>query len=160
MRAILFAVLAGLASGVLAQGVGCDTPESHELDFWLGEWDLSFVRDGKTVTSRNRVTKILDGCAVLEEFAGSPGTKLDGRSLSLYDRASKQWRQVWVDNTGSWLDFTAARVEGDFAFVRGATHRMVFREVKPASLKWLWQATTDGGRTWTTQWEIDYRRAK
>ena len=37
---------------------------------------------------------------------------------------------------------------------------MVFRDVKPASLKWLWQRSDDGGATWKTTWEIDYVRVK
>ena len=37
---------------------------------------------------------------------------------------------------------------------------MIWQDVKRDSLKWLWQRSDDGGRTWTTQWEIDYRRLK
>ena len=49
--------------------------------------------------SRNRITKVLDGCAILEEFSGAPGSKLDGRSFSQFDTATKQWKQTWVDNS-------------------------------------------------------------
>ena len=170
MRSILAACIAFFAANpALAQApaYGCDTPESHQLDVWVGDWDLSYAGPGgKAATSRNRITKTLDGCVVLEEFTGAPGTKLDGRSFSTFDRATKQWRQVWVDNTASYLDFTAARVDGDMAFVRSVTkdgktthQRMVFRDVKPDSLKWLWQTSPDG-QAWTTQWDIDYRRTK
>lgn len=146
---------------------GCDSPESHQLDFWVGEWDLSYANaKGETAKSRNRITKTLDGCVVLEEFTGGTGTKLDGRSFSTFDRATKRWKQVWVDNTASYLEFEATTVDGNMAFARAferggkTTHqRMVFRDVKPDSLKWLWQQSTDG-TTWTTQWEIEYKRLK
>jgi hypothetical protein len=146
---------------------GCDSPESRQLDFWVGDWELTYKGpSGQPAISRNRITKTLDGCVILEEFTGAPGTKLDGRSFSTFDRATRQWRQVWVDNTASYLDFTAARVDGDMAFVRSVTkdgktthQRMVFRDVKPGSLRWLWQSSPDA-QAWTTQWEIDYRRVK
>lgn len=161
-------ILGSLATGAaFAQELGCRGPEAARLDFWVGDWELAHVQEGKAVTSRNRISKILDGCAILEEFTGGPETKLDGRSLSLYDRATKQWRQVWVDNTGAWLDFTATSAEGDLAFARTTqrdgkpvVQRMVFRDVKADSLKWYWQSSLDGGATWKTLWEIDYRRVK
>jgi hypothetical protein len=163
---LLLAVVAG-ASCALAESPAsaCDGPESRQLDFWLGEWDLSYVEDGKPGTSRNRITKILDGCAVLEEFEGPPGTPLVGRSLSMFDRLTHRWKQTWVDNSGTYLDFTGGLDQGRMVFAREAmrdgrrsTQRMVFDDVKADSLRWLWQRSDDGGRTWKTLWEIGYRR--
>jgi hypothetical protein len=167
----LAAVLAAAAAhSVSAQGLpayGCDSPESKQLDFWVGEWELSYVEDGKAGKSRNRITKSLDGCVIFEEFSGAPGTKLDGRSVSTFDRLTRRWKQTWVDNTGSYLDFTGGLREGHMHFAREAEttggkfhQRMIWQEVKRDSMKWLWQRSDDGGRTWATQWEIDYRRVK
>jgi hypothetical protein len=169
LLALLLAAIVLAATAVLAQSqpqYGCDSPESRKLDFWVGNWELTYLQDGKAAKSRNRITKILDGCAILEEFSGAPGTKLDGRSYSTYDRATKRWKQTWVDNTASYLEFDGATVDGDMAFVRSVTkdgktthQRMVFREVKPESLTWLWQSSPDG-KAWATQWEIGYQRLK
>jgi hypothetical protein len=167
MRLALLAAVLLAPSWAQAQSYGCSSPESKQLDFWLGEWELSYVENGKPGKSRNRITKTLDGCAVLEEFSGAPGTKLDGRSLSTFDRLTRRWKQTWVDNTASYLDFTGAMQDGRMVFSRemqrdGKTvgQRMVFADVQPDSLKWLWQRSEDGGRTWDTQWEIQYRRIK
>jgi hypothetical protein len=170
IRALALALaLASLAASAYAQSpaYGCDSPESRQLDFWLGEWELAYKGPkGEPAKSRNRITKTLDGCAVLEEFTGAPGTKLDGRSFSTYDRATKRWRQTWVDNTASYLDLEGATVDGNMAFVRSVTkdgktthQRMVFRDVKPESLTWVWQSSPDGA-TWTTLWEIAYKRVR
>ena len=35
---------------------------------------------------------------------------------------------------------------------------MVFSDLKPASLRWQWQRTLDGGATWATLWDIHYER--
>ena len=168
MKPILCAAAALFAANLShAQTYGCDSPESKQLDFWLGEWELSYVEDGKPGKSRNRITKTLDGCAVLEEFTGAPGTRLDGRSYSTYDRLSKRWKQTWVDNTASYLDFVGGLQDGRMVFARemrrdgkSIGQRMVFQDVQRDSLKWLWQRSEDGGKTWATQWEIDYRRLK
>src|SRR5690242_20516538 len=94
---------------------GCDSPESHQLDFWVGDWELSYVGGG---TGRNRITKILEGCVVLEEFTGAPGTKLNGKSVSMFDRATRKWKQTWVDDTGSYLDFTGGLEGSRMIFAR------------------------------------------
>ena len=148
---------------------GCDGPESKQLDFWVGEWEASYAGPNNTAgKSRNRITKIMDGCVVLEEFAGAPGTKLNGHSVSTFDRATKQWKQTWVDNTASYLDLVGGPAEGGkFVFARETERqgkkvrqRMVFQDIKPDSFKWLWQRSDDNGATWATGWEIDYKRVK
>lgn len=148
------------------QAAPCDGPETHQLDFWIGEWQLAYSEKGKPAASHNRITKILDGCVILEEFDGAPGSPLQGRSVSMYDRQSGRWKQTWVDNSGAYLDFTGGLEDGRMVFARQAQRegkhflqRMVFDDVKPASLRWLWQRSDDDGRTWKTLWEIAYQRA-
>ena len=148
---------------------GCDSPESKQLDFWVGEWDLTYKSGNQEGRSRNRISKTLDGCVILEEFNGPPGTQLVGRSHSTFDRATKRWKQTWVDNTGAYLDFDTGGPlpDGRMHFAREAgpagkrfRQRMVWDEVKADSMKWLWQRSDDGGASWKTTWEIEYRRAK
>ena len=161
------AVVASLAAHGQAPAPGCDTPQHRQMDFWIGDWDAEYVQNGVKARSRNRITKVLDGCAIFEEFSGAPGMGLDGRSYSAYDRASNQWKQTWVDNSGADLDFVGSEVDGNRVFARefqrqGRTikQRMVFRDVTRDAFKWLWQRSDDNGATWTTTWEIDYRRVK
>lgn len=170
MRLLVLALIVPAAA--LAQQppqYGCDSPESRQLDFWVGEWDLAYKSGNQEGRSRNRITKTLDGCVILEEFTGPPGTKLVGRSHSTFDRATKSWKQTWVDNTGAYLDFPVGGLlpDGRMHFAREAgpagkrfRQRMVWDEVKADSLKWLWQRSDDDGATWKTTWEIEYRRAR
>jgi len=149
-------------------GYGCDTPESRQFDFWVGDWELSYVDEGRAATSRNRITKILDGCGLLEEFSGGSGTRLQGRSLSTFDRVTGKWKQTWIDNTASYLDFTGGMVDGRMVLTREAgsitgrrfLQRMVWQDIRADGLKWLWQRSDDEGQSWTTLWEIDYKRAR
>jgi hypothetical protein len=150
-----------------APSPACDSAEHRQMDFWLGEWDAEYTQKGVTAKSRNRIAKVLGGCVIHEEFTGAPGIALDGRSYSVYDRASGRWKQTWVDNSGGYLDFDGDVVDGNRVFARefqrqGKTirQRMVFKDVQPDTFKWLWQRSDDLGATWNTTWEIDYRRVR
>src|SRR6185436_10682044 len=155
MRVFLVAAVFFLVSSAHAQAPrGCDSPEFRQLDFWVGEWDLTYGDGNK---GRNRITKILDGCVILEEFSGAPGVQLDGRSFSTFDRATGRWKQTWVDSSGSYLDFVGSMEGANTVFSRQATQggrtflqRMIFLDVKPESLTWLWQRSDDGGTSWKT----------
>jgi hypothetical protein len=171
VRIVAFAVLAFLAVIARAESAPitkpCDSPEARQFDFWVGDWELSYVDEGKPAKSRNRITKILGGCALLEEFSGPPGTPLEGRSLSTFDRITHRWKQTWTDNTAAYLDFTGGFSEGRMVLSREAQRdgkrflqRMVWQDIREDRLKWLWQRSDDGGRSWTTAWEIDYRRLR
>lgn len=140
--------------------------DGTELDFWLGDWDVTWADGG---SGTNRLTRILRDRVILEEFeesAASGGeTRLVGRSWSVYDPERRLWRQTWVDDQGSYFDLVGERVDGWFAFGRAAPERgaqarqrMVFRDVEAARLRWTWELSLDDGATWTTRWEIDYRR--
>jgi len=151
-----------------------DEFDGKELDFWLGEWDATW--DGGRGT--NRISRILRGRVILEEFAetsaaetgGSDGPEagaqaLTGRSWSVFDPGLGLWRQTWVDDQGGYFDLVGERVEGWFAFSRAAPERgpafrqrMIFRDIEPHAFRWLWQASTDDGATWVTRWEIHYTR--
>jgi len=139
--------------------------DGTELDFWLGEWDVGW--DGGHGT--NRLTRILGGGVILEEFEEAPpadgSAALHGRSWSVFDPDRKLWRQTWVDDQGSYLDLVGETVDGCFAFVRAAPERgpaarqrMVFRDVALDRFRWTWESSPDGGTTWVTRWEIAYAR--
>ena len=169
LHLLSLSLVAGVAAAQQAPPqYGCSSPESRQLDFWVGEWDLTYKSGNAEGRSRNHITKTLDGCVVLEEFTGPPGTPLVGRSHSVFDRATKQWKQTWVDNTGAYLDFSGGMLpDGRMFFGREAgpegkrfRQRMVWEDVKADSMRWLWQRSDDQGATWKTTWEIEYRRAR
>lgn len=61
------------------------------LDFWVGEWEV-FV-EGEEV-GENRIQKILNGCAISEEWTDARSRH--GYSLFYFQPVSKTWKQVWV----------------------------------------------------------------
>ena len=176
IRVTCAALIALVGTDSAAQGVpptaGCRSAEAAQFDFWVGDWNVAWRNaDGTRSSGRNRIARTLDGCAIVEQFDGRPGSPLQGTSVSVFDRASGVWRQTWVDNTGAWLVFEggwasgAQSHDGRMQLIRRATvngravmQRMVFHTIRPDALTWDWQRSDDDGVTWQTTWQLNYTR--
>ena len=145
----------------------CAMAQQKQLDFWVGEWDLTWPaqKAGEVGHGTNSVRRILDGCVVQENFSGGDSMPLRGTSVSSFDVTGK-WKQTWVDNEGSYLDFIGEFKDGQMILRREATQpngikllqRMVWKNIAANELDWSWEASHDGGKTWQVQWPIHYKR--
>lgn len=141
----------------------CSGPEYRQFDFWLGEWDAVWSDTGK---GHNTVTQELGLCVIEENFSTDGDSPFIGRSLSMYDSRTDQWRQTWVDNTGAYLDFEGGQVADSMILSREAVdkagktsyQRMVWYNIETDAFDWSWQKSTDGGTVWQEQWGIQYTR--
>jgi hypothetical protein len=141
----------------------CSAPEYHQFDFWVGDWD-AFEGAGAAPVARLHVTRILDGCALLEDYLDTGGHH--GESFSMYDGYRKLWHQTWVANRGELLvmdgAFTAGAMtlggadpsKGPRGMVRGTWTPVAsgVREVAATS--------ADGGATWQPWFDITFRPHK
>ena len=162
---LVFAVLSFASAFAHAQSPPMPTKpaEASQFDFWLGDWDASWGNEQRGV---NRISKRWD-IVVVEEFDGSAATGLMGHSVSLFDSNTKQWKQTWVDNQGSYLDFAGGFADGRMTLSRsfqkdGKTihQRMVWYDIKPDQFEWNWERSLDAGKTWEVVWQIHYARRK
>jgi hypothetical protein len=135
-----------------------DQPEK-QFDFWLGKWDVIWGEDG---TATNHVLRIMDDKIIQENFSS---TDLKGMSVSSYDRERGVWCQTWVDNSGTYLDFTGKFDDGKMILVRDAVvkgetckQRMVWYNIEKDQFDWNWERSDDRGKTWRVLWEIKYKR--
>ena len=140
----------------------CESPGAHQFDFWLGEWGLTWDEDQR---GTNNIIRVLGDCVIMEQFDGSPSIPLKGMSVSTYNSETGKWHQTWVDNNGTYLDFTGEFKDGKMILSRQAVRngesflqRMVWYNIKSQSLEWNWERSDDGGRTWETLWHIYYKR--
>jgi hypothetical protein len=151
-----------------AQPKPCSGPEQKQLDFWVGEWDLTWPGKsaGETAHGTNHIQRILDGCVVEEDFSGGDAMGLRGRSVSIFDVEASKWKQTWVDNQGGYLDFVGVFKDGQMILSREATRpdgskvfeRMVFKNITREEFDWSWEGSKDGGKTWAVVWPIHYKR--
>lgn len=143
----------------------CSAEEARQLDFWLGDWDLTW--DGGSGT--NRITRLFGDCVIEENFRGDmPAGEFLGHSVSVYDARAGEWRQTWVDNQGGYLQFTGGleadgvmRLYGEprpMPDGRTRIMRMSWVDVTGDTLDWRWERSFDGGETWETAWAIHYVR--
>jgi|SRR5579859_1974879 len=137
-------------------------PSAYDLDFWLGQWDISW---GEGLTATNSVERILDGAVIRETFDGRPGAHFQGSSWSVYSPALGIWRQTWVDSQGSYWAFSGG-MEGERFILatddvrdgQAIKLRMIFYNIAANRLDWDWERSDDGGANWTLQWRLHYER--
>ena len=162
--ALLLTTAALTTAALSAQEPCAQTPGFDRLDFWLGEWDV--LSDGWPVGT-NRITKILDGCAVSEEWVGQGGSR--GRSLFYYLPRSDQWKQVWVTTTATRtggvkekslveiLDDGSLRFQGTVQAADGALwqDRTTLTPLEDGRVRQLIEISPDG-REWQTNFDAVY----
>jgi hypothetical protein len=148
----------------------CSAPEAKQFDFWLGDWKVRWdaTPGGEPAgTGRNRVSKILGGCVVEENFSTDEAQALIGRSLSIWNPQRKRWLQTWVDNQGSYLDFTGEFADGRMILAREGIdrsgqkirQRMVFENIAGERFDWRWESSGDGVE-WKLVWLLHYERVR
>jgi hypothetical protein len=171
--AVLLLILTLTVSTVAAQSSStpppnpCTTAEQRQLEFWVGEWDLTWPgqKAGETLHGTNSISRIMDGCVVQENFSDQ-ATHYRGTSVSTFDATAGKWKQTWVDNGGAYLDFVGEFKDGQMILRREAIgkngvktlQRMVWKNINANELDWSWEASTDGGKTWQVNWPIHYKR--
>jgi hypothetical protein len=147
--------------------LGCNTPESHQFDFWLGKWEVH-PNGVERVVAHSLIEKKYTGCAVRENWMPL-GKELTGGggSLNLFDKRKKVWRQAWLDSTGTRVDFEGGLSDGvmtltgawaDFAGPgRDALVRMHYQKQPDGEVRQWAEASRDDGKTWIKAFDLLYR---
>jgi hypothetical protein len=144
----------------------CQGPEHRQFDFWIGHWDV-YGPAGKKV-GENLIEPFANGCGLIENWTGTGG--VTGKSLNMYDVSDKQWHQSWVDSGGTRLALAGLFRDGQMVLESvgpdpakpGATlrQRITWSMNADASVRQLWQASGDGGASWTTAFDGKYVKRK
>jgi hypothetical protein len=147
---------------------GCDTSESHQWDFWVGYWEVR-PRGADKIIAHSLIEKRYAGCAIRENWMPvGKETSGGGGSLSLYDPKRKEWRQTWVDSTGTRVDLDG-RFRDDVMTITGSWENFVapgkdalvamHYHLEPDGQVRQWaEASTDQGKTWMPSFDFLYRR--
>ncbi|HET6710975.1 hypothetical protein [Amycolatopsis sp.] len=148
----------------------------NDFDFFIGSW---------TVVNR-RLESLFSGCDVWDTFAGTttctplfdgggnteeirfPDRGFRGFTLRLFDVERKEWSIYWASSRTGRLDppvvgtFTGGR--GDF--YGDDTHEgkpikahFIWSDITATSARWEQEFSADGGRTWESNWVMEFTRA-
>jgi hypothetical protein len=148
-----------------AKAAACSTPPFRQFDFWVGDWDAFEADKPDMPVARNRVTRILGGCVLLEVYESTNG--LIGQSFSIYDASRNVWHQSWVTNRGELLVIEGGMRVGEMVFsgadrTKDGKKRLVRGTWKPVEdhVRETAVRSTDGGKTWNPWFDLLFRPHK
>jgi hypothetical protein len=154
----------------------------QDFDWIIGAWKVQLKRLQRPLTGsttwveyegRSVVRKVWDGRANLDEItADSPATHahMEGLTLRLYNPETRQWSLYWANAKTGALGMPAT--VGQFTNGRGEfydeeefegraiTVRYLWTDITPTSARFEQAFSTDGRKTWETNWIAMITRAK
>lgn len=142
----------------------CAAAEHRAFDFWIGEWD-AYVTGTENLAGRSSIRSEDGGCVITEHWQ-SQQAGFSGRSLNMYDRATGQWNQYWMDSTGEITRFVGGPHEGGMRLTDPANvtagqpqhhTRMTFSVNPDGSVRQHGETSPDGA-VWTSRYDFTYRR--
>lgn len=148
-----------------AISAACAATPFQQFDFWVGDWDAFRVDKPDMPIARNHVTRILEGCVLLEVYEGADG--LIGQSFSIYDSSRNVWHQSWVTNRGELLVIEGGIRAGEMVLsgadrTKGGKKRLVRGTWKSVEggVQETAVRSTDGGKTWDSWFDLVFRPHK
>src|SRR5579862_3250220 len=159
------------------QAVAAQGP--HDFDFLIGSWSVHNRRLDKILSGSTQWYEF-DGHAVvhplehatgnLEEWTGvSPKNAIDGVNIRVYNPTAQEWSTLWINGRVGTIDRPLIGKfhdgKGEFYDQETFDGRTIFARylwfvLSPTSARWEQAFSVDFGKTWETNWIIEYTRAK
>lgn len=162
---LLLATLATVAALRAQPPADAKPAGHHELDFWLGEWE---VFAGGKLDGTNRIERVLGGAALIEHWHDVDGH--EGKSWFYFYRPENRWKQVWVTDLGgvkekacsAILTDGSVRFRGEIPLRDGrkVLDQTTLTPLADGTVRQVIEQSTDGGETWQTAYDAIYRRKK
>ena len=151
---------------------------TSDFDFIFGTWTVHHRRlvkrlagctDWQTFGGTSRAWALLDGHGTVDDNTiDLPAGPYRAATLRGYDPATRQWSIWWLD--GRMPGELGVPMVGSFEGGVGTFYADELFEGRPIRVRFLWTRTEsasprweqafseDGGRTWETNWEMDFTR--
>ncbi len=149
-----------------------------DFDFWFGSWDvrnrwlrrrLAGSDDWEEFDATVVARPLLDGVGNEDEFRTDHAGGFIGMSFRFFDPERRRWSIYWADSRrpGELDPPVFGTFSGDVGMFEGED---VYRG-RPILVRFTWTGVTtptprweqafsdDGGRTWETNWVMDFTRA-
>ena len=150
----------------------------HDFDFLVGEWRVHHRVKRPTNNDRwlefngtcsNRA--LMGGSANVEDHMFDKPTGVSrGVALRAYDPKTGQWAIWWIDSRNP-LGSLDPPIKGRFERGVGTFYsdgtldgkptrtRFIWSHITPTSARWEQAYSSDAGKTWETNWIMEFRRA-
>ena len=184
MRTIFQCVLALLVAATVPIAVAADAPGAgakaiaasgtHGFDFEFGTWLVHhrYKRNGEWIefdgTSSDR--PLNDGSSNVEENTfHRPSGDSQGIALRAYDAKTASWAIWWVDSRdphaaldppvkGRFVDGVGTFYSDSVVNGKPIRTRYIWSQITPNSARWEQALSPDEGKTWDTNWVMEFRR--
>lgn len=132
----------------------------HAFDFWIGDWTVT--QNGQ-FAGTNIISAILGHCVIFEQWESATGGL--GKSFNYYDPGYDHWRQIWISDSGSIIEFTGEARDGGIFYTAETVnpadgvvthHKFEFTQYENGDVRQFWQTSTDAGESWSTIWDARY----
>lgn len=143
-------------------------PENRQFDFWLGEWSV-VTSQGESPAGDSRIELILGDCVVQENWTSAGNVGYSGKSYNIYNTSLKRWEQYWVDNAGGNIFFYGGLQDGVMDYWTDEMpqpdgtklkRHLQFIKLAPDKVRQFSRGSTDGGKTWSVEYDFTYNRKK
>jgi len=149
---------------------------ARDFDFLQGEWTIHHRRLRERLVGSDEwlefetpfvMQALLGGLGNIDQCRTAGDPFFEGVSLRLFDLTDRLWRIYWIDSNGAKL---FPPVVGSFAGPRGVFQGTDSHQGRPVLVTFHWDRqdpsrptwqqafSADGGRTWETNWFMDFRR--
>lgn len=142
-------------------------PVYRFFDFWIGHWE-AFNPAGKKAGDSN-IELILDSCVIFENWTSTTQGYM-GKSMNTFNTQTGMWQQTWIDNKGSMTEYVTSKWEKNKMIVttrnekqKDGTYkmmRMTFTKLDDDKVRQFGENSVDEGKTWKTDFDLEYRRKK
>lgn len=150
--------------GVQASRVpGCTAPENRQLDFWIGEWDVSLTGQD-FVVAESSISSAAQGCLVLEHWRPFQGPH--GHSISTFDQTDRKWHQEYAGGGGRRSHMVGAFADGVMRMdISGGLppgapanlrRRMSYQQIDANTVRQWGEVERNGN--WQITFDLTYRR--
>ncbi len=145
----------------------------HDFDFLLGSWKYHLSKLDRPLTGskkwdefegKGRCRPVWSGAEIDQLEADAPGQHIEGLALRMYNPESHQWSIYWGTRQAGTLampptvgSFDPAKGRGEFYddevwHGRAIKVRYLWLNVKTQAPRFEEAFSTDGGKTWETNW--------
>jgi hypothetical protein len=168
--------IAGRASETKSQPVNASSV--HDFDFLVGSWAVQHRRlknrlahstEWETFSGTCKTWLLLDGQGNVDDnVLETPAGTYRAASLRSFDPATKMWSIWWLDSrhphrldspvVGGFRNEIGTFFVQDTFSGRPIVVRYIWSDITPNSAKWQQAFSGDNGKTWETNWIMDFRR--
>ncbi len=150
---------------------------ARDFDFWLGSWKVHNRRLRERLADSDEwdefeatatARPILDGLGNEDEFRTDWNGGFVGMSFRFFDPTTGLWAIYWADSRRSGVidPPVVGAFEGDVGVFEGAdlfdgrpiVVRFTWSGVTTPTPRWEQAFSDDAGRTWETNWVMDFTR--